>query len=323
MVGIALNAAVDRIVAVDHLEPGAIHRPTVLSVVPGGKAANAARAAASLGLPARVVGVIGGHAGAWYKGTLEGYGVDLFAVTAEGETRTCLSLLDRSTGELTEFYEPGLTVPAEAWPLVERALVDALNPGPQNTVVLLAGSLPPGVPEDGYRRLGAICEAQGARWVVDISGPPLVKALEAAPWLVKINEREAAETVGGPDTSSGGAAELAMRLRDRGAGNVLLTRGRDGALLATPNGAWTYGPPPVTGPYSVGSGDALVAGLITALARGSTLPAAVRYGSAVAAANALVPGQGVFDPARVDELHHGITMDEAPMRPAGRRTAAG
>ena len=322
-VGVALNAAIDRTVAVDRLEPGAIHRPTVLSAVPGGKAANAARAAASLGLPARVVAVLGGNAGSWYADALRGYGVDLNAITVDGETRTCLSVLDRSTNELTEFYDPGLTVPADAWIRVEAALSEALAPEPETTVVLLAGSLPPGVADDAYRRLGTLCAERGASWVVDIAGSPLLAALEAAPWLVKINEREAEETIGPALADRSSAGEMASGLLQKGASNVLLTRGLEGAVLQTGVGAWTYGPPPITGPYPVGSGDALVAGLAVALAHGGALPEAVRYGCAVAAANALVPGQGILDRSRVDEIERGITMVEASRRPAGGSAPAG
>jgi tagatose 6-phosphate kinase len=326
IVGVALNAAIDKIVAVDRLEPGAIHRPTVLSAVPGGKAANAVRTAAALGLPGHVIAVLGGHGGRWYSDALIPLGVELAAVTVDGETRTCLSVLDRSTGELTEFYEPGLSVPAEAWPQVEAALEEALRPEPETCLVLLAGSLPPRVAIDAYRRLGTVCAERGAAWIVDAAGPPLLEALHAEPWLVKVNAREAAETLGRamaaqPDVAT--AAELARDLLERGAGNVLLTRGLYGALLHTPDGTWGVGPPPVTGPFSVGSGDALVAGLAVGLSRGLELAEAVRYGSAVATANALIAGQGVIDASRLDEIHGGITMSDASGPVAGGSGAAG
>jgi 1-phosphofructokinase family hexose kinase len=322
-VGVALNAAIDRIVVVDRLEPGAIHRPAILSAVPGGKAANAARAAATLGLPARVVAVIGGHAGAWYEESLAQVGVDMTAVVVDGETRTCLSVLDRSTGELTEFYDPGLTVPGEAWPQLEQRLLEALADEPESSVVLLAGSLPPGVPDDAYRRLGAICAERGAAWVLDIGGPPLRAALEAGPWLVKVNEREATETAGLTPGAANAAGEAATWLRARGAASALVTQGRAGAVLLTDEGIWRFGPPPVTGPFSVGSGDALVAGLAVALAGGARLPESVRYGSAVAAANALIAGQGVFDAGRVPEILDGIAMERDPGITTGANAASG
>jgi fructose-1-phosphate kinase PfkB-like protein len=79
----------------------------------------------------------------------------------------------------------------------------------------------------------------------------------------------------------------------------------------------------VTGPFSVGSGDALVAGLAVGLSRGLELAEAGRYGSAVATANALIAGQGVIDASRLDEIHGGITMSDASGAVAGGSGAAG
>ena len=70
VIGVSLNAAVDKTASVDRLIPGAIHRPVVRSVVPGGKAVNVVRAARHLGLDGEVVAVLGGHAGAWYREAL-------------------------------------------------------------------------------------------------------------------------------------------------------------------------------------------------------------------------------------------------------------
>jgi tagatose 6-phosphate kinase len=324
LVGVALNAAVDKTVAVERLRPGEIHRPQVLAVVPGGKAANTVRAAAHLGIPGTVVAVLGGHAGVWYAAALRERGVALEAVDQAGETRTCLSVLDRSAGRLTELYEPGLELGAEAWPAIENALQRALASDPTRTLVVLAGSLPPGTPEDAYRSLGRLAAEQGAMWSVDIAGASLIAALDASPWLVKLNQHEAAETTGAASTSEAGLIVAARRLRSSGAANVLITRGPEGSILATEDGVWRYGPPPVPGPYPVGSGDALVAGLAACLARGQSLPDAARYAGAVAAANALVPGQGDFDPSGLDAIHEHISMERVDdwERPPSRAASA-
>ena len=317
LVGVALNAAIDKTVAVDRLLPGEIHRPEVLAVVPGGKAANTVRAAAHLGIPGAVVAVLGGQAGAWYAEALRVRSIALHAVDQPGETRTCLSVLDRSTGRLTEFYEPGLELGPDAWQAIEDALAAALAPDPERTLVVLAGSLPPGTPEDAYRRLGRLAADTSATWTVDIPGIPLMAALEASPWLVKLNQDEAATTAGIHSTSQADLVRAADWLRSHGARNVLITLGRDGSILVTDEGAWRCDPSPVVGLYPVGSGDALLAGLSAACARGEPLSEAVRYAGAVAAANALVPGQGDLDTDAVHDIDERIGI--APIRaPDGR-----
>jgi fructose-1-phosphate kinase PfkB-like protein len=193
-------------------------------------------------------------------------------------------------------------LPGDAWESVEGALHDALVDGPETTIVLLSGSLPPGAPADAYRRLAAQAVAAGARVVVDTDGPPLVAALEARPWLVKINAAEASATTGLPTANRRDVTAAARRLIQIGAEQALITMGIDGAVLVTPDGAWSVGQVPVIGPYSVGSGDALIGGFVAALSRGEHLRTALGHGAAAATANALIPGQGELEPRDVTRL---------------------
>src|SRR3954451_2645702 len=97
LVCVAVNASVDKIAAVDRLVPGEIHRPELLSVVAGGKAINVGRAASRLGLPVVVVPVVAGYMGDWLEAALGREGIAARPVRVGGETRTCMSILDRST----------------------------------------------------------------------------------------------------------------------------------------------------------------------------------------------------------------------------------
>jgi 1-phosphofructokinase family hexose kinase len=315
LVCVSVNAAVDRISAVDHLVPGEVHRPEPLSVVPGGKALNVARAAVRLGMPVRAIAVLGGHAGAWMDDALRARGIATHVVRGAGETRTCLSVLDRGTGLLTEFYDPGLTVDAAAWGAVEDALRTELAHDPSGALVVLAGSLPPGAPVDGYARLASIAAALGARAVVDADRQALAEALAARPWLAKVNAREAMVAAGlagvtpgddgrqEADVGEATVVEAACRIRGQTRGVVLVTRGTAGAVLVDDDGAaWAIDGPPERGQYPVGSGDSLLAGFAVALGAGRSLVDAARFGGAAGTANALVPGQGELDPLDVERI---------------------
>ena len=234
-------------------------------------------------------------------------------VRAAGETRSCLSVLDRSTGALTEFYEAGLALDADGWSAIEAAVAAELADDPAGALVVLAGSLPPGAPEDGYGRLAALAAAAGAWAAVDVGGAHLAAALPAGPWLVKVNAREAADALGIPAEGEAGAVEAARQLTGRGATIALVTRGTAGAILRDERGvSWRIGPPPELGPYPVGSGDALLAGLAAGLARGATLPEAARHGCAAACANAIRPGQGELDPVDAARVLPGISLEKLP-----------
>jgi 1-phosphofructokinase family hexose kinase len=310
LVCVSVNAAIDKTASVDRLVPGEIHRPVMLSVLPGGKALNVARAARRLGLEASAVAVLGGRAGDWMEEALAARGIAARAVRVAGETRTCLSVLDRATGSLTEFYEAGVTLDAAGWSAVEAALATALADDPSGTLVVIAGSLPPGAPVDGYGRLVSIAAGEGARAAVDVGGAHLAAALPARPWLVKVNAHEAAEATGIPAPDEAGTLTAARGLRAAGASAVLVTRGAAGAVLVDDTGsAWRIGPPPEIGSYVVGSGDAFLAGLAAALANSLPLPEAARHGAAAACANALVPGQGELDPADAARVLPHVTLE--------------
>ena len=151
---VAPNPSVDRLVEVDAVTVGTIHRPAFALAVPGGKGLNAARAAVALGARATVVAIVGGRSGDWIAERLAELGVDASLVrdATGGETRTCLSVLDRSTGRLTEFYESGVAVGPATWTAFEDAVAAELAPGDVSAVVC-SGSLPPGSPADGYARI--------------------------------------------------------------------------------------------------------------------------------------------------------------------------
>ena len=309
LVCVSVNPAIDKIAAVPRLVPGEIHRPEMLSVVAGGKALNVARAARTCGLDVAVVAVLGGHAGDWMEEQLSARGIRTRAVRVPGETRTCLSVLDRESGGLTEFYEDAPALPSEAWPALELSLRAELTEGAGPALVAASGSLPQGAPPDGYGRLAAIATEMGARAIVDTGGLTLAAALPHGPWLVKVNLREAAEACGLTLSGTDGALAAAHELRDRGARAALVTLGPVGAVLEDADGAdWLIGPPPELGRFSVGSGDALLAGLAAGLAHGLSLPEAARSGAAAACASALRPGQGELDPSDMERVLAAISL---------------
>ena len=323
VVCVAVNASVDKIAAVARLVPGEIHRPELLSVVPGGKAVNVARAATRLELEAVVVPVVAGHAGAWLVEALAVEGIRARAVTIEGETRTCLTILDRSTGRLTEVYEPGPPLGATGWARLEAAVTAELAADGARSVVVMSGSLPPGAPDDGYARLVTLARRAGARSVVDADGAVLARAIAARPWLVRVNADEAARATGQEPGGEAQALAAARALRADGAVIALITRGVEGAVLVDEHGAaWRVGPPPEHGQYPVGSGDSFLAGFLRGIGEGVSTAQAARLAIAAGAANALHPGQGAVDPADVARIRPRVALARFPVEDPPSRGGA-
>jgi 1-phosphofructokinase family hexose kinase len=279
---VAANPSIDRLFAVDRFVPGAIHRPRAFVQVAGGKGLNAARAATQLGGDVRAAALLGGHAGRWVAEQLAAEGVELHAAWAEAETRSSLSVAGAPEG-LTEFYEHGFPVSAGEWDAF-AAMVARLAAG--SSWMTLSGSLPPGAPADGY--VGLIPRTRTAL-------DSRAEGLDARPAVVKLNEAEAG-------AGADGARAAARALHDRSGGAAIVTRGREGAVLVTPDGQALAGHLDAEGAYPVGSGDAFLAGLVVALDGGADWADALRAALGAGAANAALPGAGRLHRADAERL---------------------
>jgi 1-phosphofructokinase family hexose kinase len=280
---------------------GDIHRPTGFVEVAGGKGLNVARAALALGGDVRAVALLRGHTGKWLAEMLSAEGVPTELVWTHGENRASLSVADRETGGLTEFYEHGSEVPAASWTELMQAVSETWAPGGWLTI---SGSLPRGAP-DGYHDLVAEARAAGVHVALDAEGERLRHALGAGPDVVKVNASEAGELLGIPTSRRDEALAAAQKLRALAGGNGhagLVTRGADGVVLAAPDGSLYEGRLYVRGRYPVGSGDAFLAGLVTALDRGEPWDAALRLALGAGTANSEIPGAGRLDPGRATAL---------------------
>lgn len=299
---VAANPSVDRLYEVERLVPGEIHRPALVAPRAGGKGLNAARAAAALGGRVTAIGIVAGRAGDWIEEALAAAGVSAAFARSGGETRTCLSILDRESGTLTELYERGDPLAPGAWEALEAIAAEQLARGDVGAITC-SGSLPVGAPVDGFARLARLAAAAGVPVLADVYGPALDAVLAERPALVKVNGAEAAEAAGMPVTRADDAIAAARRIRAGGAAQVVVTLGRDGAVAVDAAGAASrVAPPPVLGRYPVGSGDAFLGGLAVGLVGGADLAAATRLATAAAAANAVVPGAGDLDPATLEAL---------------------
>jgi 1-phosphofructokinase len=284
------NPSVDRTVEVDSFVRGAVLRATGTRVDAGGKGVNVSRALAAHGHATCAVLPIGGFVGAQLEGLLRAELTDVVAVPVVEELRANVSVVEPD-GTVTKLNEAG---PRLTWPEVEALLETTLAVAAEASWVVLSGSLPPGCPDDFYATVVSRLDAPVA---LDTSGGPLLAALGSGPALVKPNREELQAATGLPVTTVGEAVAAAQALRLLGAGTVLASLGRDGAILVQDDGTW-YGEAPVDAPVSsVGAGDAALAGFLAAGGRG---PDALAQALAFGAAAVQLPGSRVPWPADLD-----------------------
>jgi 1-phosphofructokinase family hexose kinase len=303
---VALTPSIDRTLVVERLVRGAIHRPTSVVQVAGGKGLNVARAAAVLGGAVHAVAPLAGHAGRWIADELAAEGVEATVLWTDGETRACLSVADAERGDLTEFYEPSAPLPGAVWDAVVAATA-AVAAGA--AWVTISGS-PPGA---GIAALVAAARDAGARVALDAHGATLRDGLAAGVDLVKVNREEASEAVGAAGDPP--AAELARALREldgRDHRAAIVTDGAAGLVLVAPDGAALTARGDTRGAYPQGSGDSFLGGLAAALDVGAAWDGALRLGLGAAAANAEQPGAGRLDPERARALAARASVSAVP-----------
>jgi 1-phosphofructokinase family hexose kinase len=297
---LALSPALDVTYLTDRITLGAIHRPSTVIRLAGGKALNLARAAATLGTDVRVIAPLGGHTGRLVAELAEAAGLHLDVVPVDGETRTCVSIIETDT-TATEFYEPPSAIDRHAW----QALAERMAVAPPGGWTAVSGRIPDSIPVD---ELAVALRARGERIAIDGSGAGMRALIEQVqPDLVKINRAEALELVGDRD----GIAGLAAAVRAISGGAVIITDGSHGAVAADSTGTWTAAPDPHPGRYGIGSGDSFLAGVLVALDAGRDLAAALAEGSAAGSANARTPGAGVFSRDDVASQSARVRVDSA------------
>ena len=300
---VTLNLALDVTYTVGEVTWHAANRVTAVSERAGGKGVNVARVLAALGHGAVVCGLAGGPTGNAITSELEAAGMPTALTPIAGSNRRTVAVVDSSAGDATGFWEPGPTVTDGEWhaflDAYETVLADA-------AAVVLAGSLPPGLPADAYGELCRRAGQAGVPAVLDADGDALRAGLAGRPAVIKPNREELARVTGGGDWIA--AAE---RLMKAGAGSVVVSGGADGMLAVTPEGVWRAAPPERVAGNPTGAGDAAVAALTVGLVAGGAWPERLADAVALSAAAVGAPVAGGFD----DQLYRRL-RDRVEVGPA-------
>ncbi len=305
IVTLTLNPSVDRTVEVEALDRGSVVRALGVHVDAGGKGINVSRALAAHGVKTRAVVTTGGAEGEHLVALLEADGIDILPVPVPGATRSNIAVVEPD-GTTTKFNEPGAPLDAGQVAACVNAVTSSVSGADW---VVASGSLPPGVEPGFYADLARTLRASGALLAVDTSGQALSAVLHAEPALVKPNRDELAESTGIALHTIGDVVDAARQLHSRGARAVLASLGRDGAVLVDDDGAVFGAAPEVVPVSSVGAGDAMLAGFLSAGGRGpDALAAALSWGAAAAS----LPGSRM--PGPDDVIHRNLRLVQPPDR---------
>lgn len=305
---LTLNPAADQTSWVDRLQPGTIHRVGASQIDPAGKGINVSRMIHRLGWPTIAFGFLAGDVGDIVERALDAEGVQRHFVRIPGQTRVNVTIVDRE-GTATSFFGVGPEVPATALATLDSLLRSWLR---CCHVLVIAGSLPPGVGSETYAAYVRAARQHGAKVFLDADDEALREGILAGPELIKPNVAEAERLLARRLPDEPAIIEAARELAGRGPGIVVISMGARGAICVTGGRTLRVRPPAIERRSTVGSGDAMIAGLAVALARGDDLVHALALGTAAGAATAAAEGTAQGAAEDVARLLPRVAVEELP-----------
>jgi 6-phosphofructokinase 2 len=306
IVTLTMNPAIDLSTSVEHVVPVGKLRCKGLRRDPGGGGINVARVVRRMGTEVIAIYTAGGIIGRLLRTLVEQVGIENIVLNVSAETREDFTVHEEATGQQFRFVLAGPKLIAEEWQACLDILL-SLDPFPRYLVA--SGSLPPGVPDDFYRRVARLARQRQAQFVLDTSGPPLKEALAEGVFLFKPNLNELSMLIGVRPSTDEGAIEACHRIIAEGRAEVVaLTLGNRGAVVTTRDATWRASALPIEPISAVGAGDSFLGGMIWSLAAGHALDKAFRYGVAAGTAALLSPGTELCHRLDVDRLYQMVHL---------------
>jgi 1-phosphofructokinase family hexose kinase len=310
IVTVTLNAALDRTVSVPNFQLGQRHRASQGLTLAGGKGINVARALKFLDVPVVATGLAGGRTGTRIVEELTSEAILNDFVRISDESRTSTAVVDPTSATYTEINEWGPKVePDELAMLLDK--ISYLARGAD--MVVFAGTLPRDVDESFYADAIRDLNRRHVRAVLDSEGQPLRRGVEAEPFLVTPNQREAEGLVGQEFRDDEDYMMAVERIAEMGARNVLITSetASFGLFREERRRLLFRAEAPRVEPVSaVGSGDVLLAAFLAARVAERPLDESLRSAVAAGAASTLEVGAGRFDPREAGRLTKKVDVTE-------------
>ena len=282
---ITFNPAVDLVIQVPNCQLGTLNRSMGEEYVAGGKGVNMSIVLKRLGVYNIATGFLGGFSGKYIEEFLEKEGITPQFISVEGTTRINVKV----KGEVeTEINAAGATVDAEKFQQLMNYFEEVLQDG---DIVFLAGNAAPGLDETSYVEIAKLCHAREVKLVLDTTKESLLACLPYHPFMIKPNQHELEELFGVKIETQEEMIAYTFKLQEKGARNVLISCGGEGAFLVSETGqVLTSNTPKGKLINSVGAGDSMLAGFMAKYIETNDFKESLKQGAASGSATAFSVG---------------------------------
>lgn len=301
IVTLTFSPAIDKSSSIASLIPEKKMKCTNPKFEAGGGGINVARVIAKFDGDVVAVFPSGGYTGKYFNHLLEKEKVPFIAIDTKNETRENFVILEESTNKQFRFGMPSNELLKDEW----MACLSAIENLKNVDYIVASGSLPPGVPMNVYAQLSKIAKKINAKFVVDTSGEALKEAVDEGVFLLKPNLEELGYLLGIEnieiDNIEKAAKELILK---NNCEIIVISLGKDGAMLVTKNETHTVKPPKVDVKSTVGAGDSMVAGLIYSLSKNNNLKNSLMFGIACGTAATMNKGTELCKISDVEKIYN-------------------
>lgn len=302
---VSLSPCIDVNIEVDSLSVGMTHKLINKRTYFTGKTINVAIGLARLGADTFTTGFMYKDNGSLFERELHEEGVPYKFVWNEGRVSENYKFIDRRS-MLTEIDDVAPEISTEK----QDELISFISDLSQKCeVVVVAGNLAKGMTADYYERiLSAV--PQGVKKVVDAEGERLLVALKHGVDLVKPNLDELQRTLNIKIKNKEGAINACRTLVHMGAKRVLLSLGKNGAIICDKDDSFYCKSINVAMNSTIGAGDAMVAGATRALVRNENLQEILRCGVAAGTASVTSPDSISFTKDKYEDIFSSLIVQE-------------
>ena len=278
---VTLNPSIDYVIELDSLNHGSVNRVNEENIYPGGKGINVSNILNELGYKNIALGFISGFTGKYIVDSMIAKNLNCdFIELSNGFTRINVKI---KSNEETEVNGNGPNISEEDL----QKLYDKIDNLKNGDILVLAGSIPSTVDDKLYENIMKRLEDKNIKIVVDATKNLLLNVLKYNPFLIKPNNHELAEMFNVELNTTQDIIFYAEKLKEMGAQNVLISMGKDGALLVSEdNQVLISSVAKGEVVNSVGAGDSMVAGFISGYLKSQNYEDALRLGAASGGATA-------------------------------------
>lgn len=296
---LTLNPCIDKTIYLDQLEVGSYNRVKSTREDLAGKGLNVSIVLNNLNEDTLCKGFNFKSNGHLLEQLLDACHVKHDFLSLEGAIRTNIKLFDRSCQVMTEINEAGPFVPM---PAVEKLMKDMELALEHTDILVMSGSIPPGVPTDIYQRLIRMAKEKQVKTVLDAAGEPLFLGISEKPYLIKPNTLEFQQAFRQEIERGMDTLEIARQVVDSGIPYLCLSMGEDGAMLIDKEHAYRARSLPLKPKGLTGAGDSMVAGMCYAIQKGYGSADMLRYAMASAGGSIRQEGTLLAGQKDIDEL---------------------